>query len=114
MEDVHWIDPTSQELLGLLIPKLATLRVFLVMTCRLEAVQSWAGHPGVTSLTLNRLDPNQGARFGRDCTGGKALPPEVLAEIVARTDGVPLFVQELTRPSLSRVPLPWNKAITTC
>jgi class 3 adenylate cyclase len=100
VEDVHWIDPTSHELLDLLIQKVATLQLFLVMTCRLEAVPSWTGHPGVTSLTLNRLDPNHGVRLVEAVSGGKALPPEVLAEILVRTDGVPLFVQELTRSVL--------------
>lgn len=97
VEDVHWIDPTSQELLDRLIPRLAGLPVFLVMTCRLEALQSWSGQSAVTSLTLNRLGRNQGAQLVETVTGGKSLPPEVLAEILGRTDGVPLFVQELTR-----------------
>lgn len=100
VEDVHWIDPTSQELLELLLEKLAALRLFLVMTCRPEAEPAWSAHPEVTNLTLNRLAPNQGTRLIEAVTGGKALPPEVLAEILLRTDGVPLFVQELTRSVL--------------
>jgi class 3 adenylate cyclase len=100
VEDVHWIDPTSQELLELLLEKLAALRLFLVMTCRPEAQPAWSEQPGVTSLTLNRLGPDQGTRLVETVTDGKALPPEVLAEILLRTDGVPLFVQELTRSVL--------------
>lgn len=100
VEDVHWIDPTSQELLELLIAKLASLPVFLLMTCRPEAVPAWSWQPSVTSLTLSRLGRNQGAQLVGSVTKGKALPPEVLAEILARTDGVPLFVQELTRSVL--------------
>ena len=100
VEDVHWIDPTSQELLELLVPKLPGLPVLLVLTRRLEYVPSWAGQPGVTTVTLNRLGRHQGAQLVGTVTEGRALPPEVLAEILARTDGVPLFVQELTKSVL--------------
>jgi class 3 adenylate cyclase/tetratricopeptide (TPR) repeat protein len=100
VEDVHWIDPTSQELLELLAPKVLGLPVLLVMTYRLEYAPSWAGQPGVTALTLNRLDRHQGAQLVDVVTEGKALPPEVLNEILARTDGVPLFVEELTKSLL--------------
>jgi class 3 adenylate cyclase/tetratricopeptide (TPR) repeat protein len=100
VEDVHWIDPTSQELLELLVPKVGGLPVMLVMTHRLEYVPSWAGQPGVTTLTLNRLGRRQGTQLVDTVTEGKALPPEVLDEILARTDGVPLFVEELTRSVL--------------
>ena len=100
VEDVHWIDPTSQELLDLLVPKVNGLPVLLVMTYRLEYVPSWAGQPGVTTLTLNRLGRTQGAQLVGTVTGGKSLPPEVLDEILGRTDGVPLFVEELTRSVL--------------
>ena len=100
VEDVHWIDPTSQELLELLAPKVRGLPVLMVMTHRLEYVPSWAGQPGVTTLTLNRLDRRQGAQLVCAVTEGRALPPEVLDEILARTDGVPLFVEELTKSLL--------------
>jgi class 3 adenylate cyclase/tetratricopeptide (TPR) repeat protein len=100
VEDVHWIDPTSQELLELLAPKVHELPVLLVMTHRLEHAPSLAGQPGVTSLTLNRLPRQQGVQLVKTVTGGRALPPEVLDEILVRTDGVPLFVEELTRSVL--------------
>ena len=100
VEDVHWIDPTSQELLELLVPIVNGLPVLLVMTYRLEYVPSWAGQPGVTTLALNRLGRTQGAQLVGTVTGGKSLPPEVLDEILGRTDGVPLFVEELTRSVL--------------
>ncbi len=100
IEDVHWIDPTSQELLELLVPRVNGLPVLLVMTYRLEYAAPWAGEPGVTVLTLNRLGRTQVTRLVGEVTGGKALPPEVLDEILARTDGVPLFVEELTRSVL--------------
>ena len=93
VEDVHWIDPTSQELLELLVPRACVLPVLLVMTFR----PPWVGQPGMTTLTLNRLGRNHGAQLVDSVTEGKALPPEVLDEILSRTDGVPLFVEELTR-----------------
>jgi class 3 adenylate cyclase len=100
VEDVHWIDPTSQELLEVLVPKLQGLPVLLVMTYRLEYAPVWVGQASVTSLTLNRLARRQGAEIVDAVTGGRRLPPEVLDEILARTDGVPLFVEELTRSVL--------------
>lgn len=100
VEDVHWIDPTSHELLDLLVPRIRTLPMLLVMTYRLEALPSWTGEAGVTNLTLNRLGWQEGARIVDSITQGKALPPEVLEELLARTDGVPLFVEELTRSLL--------------
>jgi predicted ATPase/class 3 adenylate cyclase len=100
VEDVHWIDPTSQELIELLLPKVHGLPVLMVITYRLEYVPSWSGKPGVTILTLNRLGRHQGVQLVNSITGGKSLPPEVLDEILVRTDGVPLFVEELTRSVL--------------
>jgi class 3 adenylate cyclase/tetratricopeptide (TPR) repeat protein len=100
IEDVHWIDPTSQELLELLVPRVNAIPVLLVMTHRLGYVASWAGRPGVTTLTLSGLRRTQGAELVDAVTGGKLLPPEVLDQILARTDGVPLFVEELTRSVL--------------
>lgn len=97
VEDVHWIDPTSQELLELLVSNLPGLPVLLVMTSRLEDVPTWAGQAGVTSLNLTGLAWRQGAQIVEAVTGGKILPPEVLNAILGRTDGVPLFVEELTR-----------------
>jgi class 3 adenylate cyclase/tetratricopeptide (TPR) repeat protein len=100
VEDIHWVDPTSQELLDLLVSTLVRLPVLLVVTHRLEYAPSWTGQPGVTALTLNRLGRQQGAKLVDTVTKGTALPPEVLDEILARADGVPLFVEELTRSVL--------------
>jgi class 3 adenylate cyclase/tetratricopeptide (TPR) repeat protein len=100
IEDVHWIDPTSQELLEILVPRLHEFRILLVMTYRLEYEPSWTGQPGVTTLTLNRLSRDEGILLIEAVARGRALPPEVLDEILARTDGVPLFVEELTRSVL--------------
>ena len=99
-EDVHWIDPTSQELLDVLVPRLQALPILLVITYRPEYTPHWAEQAHVTTLGLNRLGRRQGAELVAKVTGGKALPPEVLEQIVAHTDGVPLFVEELTKSVL--------------
>ncbi|MGA8939717.1 MAG: adenylate/guanylate cyclase domain-containing protein [Acidobacteriaceae bacterium] len=100
VEDAHWIDPTSQELLELLAPKVRSLPIMLVITHRLEYEPVWAGEPDVSILTLTRLERQQGAQLIDKVTRGVPLPPEVLDEILTRTDGVPLFVEELTRSVL--------------
>ena len=100
-EDVHWIDPTSQEALDLLVPRLRTLSALTVLTHRPEYNVPWADeHAHVTSMSLGRLEPSQGAELVGRVTGGRRLPPEVLERIVAQTDGVPLFVEELTKSVL--------------
>jgi class 3 adenylate cyclase/predicted ATPase len=99
-EDVHWIDPTSLEALTRLIDHLQDMRVLLVITHRPEFTPPWAGFTHVTTHTLNRLSRRQVATMVQQITGGRALPQEVLDQIVARTDGVPLFVEELTRTVL--------------
>jgi class 3 adenylate cyclase/tetratricopeptide (TPR) repeat protein len=98
-EDIHWIDPTSQDLLALLVPVVNSIPVLLVMTYRSEYEPPWTG-PHVNTITLNRLSREQGALLVGNVTGGKALPAEVLDEVLERTDGVPLFVEELTRSVL--------------
>jgi class 3 adenylate cyclase/predicted ATPase len=96
-EDVHWSDPTTRESLDLLIDRVATLRVLVIITFRPEFAPPWVGRPHVTMLTLNRLPRRQGAEMIAYVTGGKALPKEITAQIVDRTDGVPLFIEELTK-----------------
>jgi class 3 adenylate cyclase/predicted ATPase len=99
-EDVHWIDPTTQALLGLLVERVAHLPALMVITFRPEFTPPWIGHAHVTSLLLSRLSQRQGAAMVARVIGDKTLPPEVLEQIVARTDGVPLFVEELTKTVL--------------
>jgi predicted ATPase/class 3 adenylate cyclase len=99
-EDAHWIDPTTSELFGLIIERLQHLAVLLVITHRPEFSPPWAGYPHGTPLALGRLGQRQGAQLLARLTGGKALPEEVLAQILAKTDGVPLFVEELTKTVL--------------
>jgi class 3 adenylate cyclase/predicted ATPase len=96
-EDVHWSDPTTRESLDLLIDRVATLRVLVVITFRPEFAPPWIGRPHVTMLNLNRLPPRQRAEMIAHVAGGRALPKEIVEQIVDRTDGVPLFIEELTK-----------------
>jgi class 3 adenylate cyclase/tetratricopeptide (TPR) repeat protein len=96
VEDIHWIDPTSQELLELLVPRVRARPVLLVLTHRPEYQPEWMGQDGVTTLALNRLARQVGAGIVETLTEGRKLPPQVLEELLARADGVPLFVEELT------------------
>ena len=97
LEDVHWSDPTTRELLDLLIDRVPSARVLLVITFRPDFIAPWVGRPHVTTLTLSRLSPRQQAQMIAKVTGGKALPKEITDQIVDRTDGVPLFIEELTK-----------------
>jgi class 3 adenylate cyclase/predicted ATPase len=96
-EDVHWSDPTTRESLDLLVERVPKLRGLVVITFRPEFVPPWIGRPHVTMLTLNRLAPAQRAEMITQVTGGKTLPKGIVDQIVDRTDGVPLFIEELTK-----------------
>jgi predicted ATPase len=96
-EDVHWSDPTTREGLDLIVDRVATLRVLVILTFRPEFTAPWVGRPHVTMLSLNRLAARQRAEMIDHLTGGKALPKEIAEQIVDRTDGVPLFIEELTK-----------------
>jgi predicted ATPase len=98
-EDAHWIDPTSRELLDLTIERARGLPVLLIATFRPEFQPPWAGQPQVTMLALNRLDRHDRMELVQQ-VAGKSLPNEVVAQIVDRADGVPLFVEELTKSVL--------------
>jgi class 3 adenylate cyclase len=97
LEDAHWIDPTTLEMFGETIARIGSARVLLVITYRPEFAPPWLGHAFVTVHTLNRLSRRHGAAMVEEVAGGKPLPAEVLDQIVAKTDGVPLFVEELTK-----------------
>jgi class 3 adenylate cyclase/predicted ATPase len=99
-EDVHWIDPSSRELLDMTVDRLARLPALLLITFRPEFVPPWTGQAHLTTLTLNRLGRREGAMLVERLAGNRALPDEIAAEIVERTDGVPLFVEELTKAVL--------------
>jgi len=99
-EDAHWIDPTSQELLDLIVDHAQAIKALVVITYRPVFTAPWGGHPHVTSLTLNRLGRRQSETMVGALTVNKPLPEEVLDQILAKTDGVPLFVEELTKTVL--------------
>jgi class 3 adenylate cyclase/predicted ATPase len=99
-EDAQWIDPTSRELLDLTVERVRGLPVLLIVTFRPEFQPPWSGEPHVTTLVLHRLDRRDRRALVGEIAGGKALPKEVVAQIVERTDGVPLFVEELTKSLL--------------
>jgi predicted ATPase len=99
-EDAHWIDPTSRELLDLTIEHVRRLPVLLIVTFRPEFQPSWTGEPHVRMLTLNRLDRRDRTALVEQIARGKALPSEVVDQITGRTDGVPLFIEELTKSVL--------------
>jgi class 3 adenylate cyclase len=96
-EDAHWIDPTSLELLALAIGRVSLSAVLLVITARPEFQPPWADHAHVTRINLARLPPSQGRALVQQIAGCKTLPEEVLRQIISRADGVPLFVEELTK-----------------
>jgi predicted ATPase len=101
-EDAHWIDPTSRELLDLTIERVGNLPVLLVVTFRPEFQPPWTGQPQVSTLTLNRLDRHDRTALIEQIAGGRGLSDEIVAQIAERSDGVPLFVEELTKSALER------------
>jgi predicted ATPase len=100
VEDAHWVDPTSLEVFGRTVDRIKTLRALLIVTFRLEFNAPWAGRSHVTSLALNRLGERETAAIIAGLVGNKELSPDVMAEIVERTDGIPLFVEEMTKAVL--------------
>jgi predicted ATPase len=99
-EDVHWIDPTSLESLSRTVDRIRTLNVLLIVTYRPEFEPPWVGRPYVTTLSLNRLgEPEIDALISR-VSGNKPLTASVRQDIVERTDGIPLFVEEMTKAVL--------------
>ena len=99
-EDVHWIDPTSLEALNRTVDRIKALPALLVVTFRPEFNAPWVGQPHVTTVTLNRLGERDAATIIERLVGNKKLPADVMAEIVERTDGIPLFVEEMTKAML--------------
>ena len=97
MEDLHWVDPTTLELLSLLVDQGPTARILALLTFRPDFSPPWTGRSHLTQVTLPRLPRRQAAEMMGQVAHGKALPPEVVEQVVAKTDGVPLFVEELTK-----------------
>jgi class 3 adenylate cyclase/DNA polymerase III delta prime subunit len=99
-DDLHWIDPSTRELLDRLIERVTAWPVLLLALFRPEFQPPWVGQPQVTMLNLARLDRHDTAAMVTSVAGNAALPPEIVAEIAERTDGIPLFVEELTKTVL--------------
>lgn len=97
MEDLHWIDPTTLELLGLLLEQAPASRICVLLTFRPDFSPPWAVRAHVSRITLGRLTHRQVKTMVEKIAGGQALPTEVLQQVIAKTDGVPLFVEELTK-----------------
>ena len=100
IEDLHWMDPSTLEFVGQVIERIHTLPVMAVLTSRPEFVSPWGRHSHLTELSLNRLGRKESLRIVDELTGGKPLPEAVLDDILTKTDGVPLFVEELTKAVL--------------
>ena len=96
-EDLHWVDPTTQELLDLCIAATKQRPVLLVATFRPEYQAPWVGQPNTTLLQLSRLSQREGVAVVRNVPGAQALSEQVIATIVDKTDGIPLFLEELAR-----------------
>ena len=97
IEDLHWADPTTLEFLNLLVDQIATTRIFALFTFRPNFNPPWGARAHHTNLTVHRLTPKKGIDMVQHIAGPKPLPPEVLEQILKKTDGVPLFVEELTK-----------------
>jgi class 3 adenylate cyclase/predicted ATPase len=100
LEDAHWADPTTLELFGRAVDRIKALPALLVVTFRPEFNAPWVGQSHVMSLTLNRLGEREAADIISGLVGNKNLPADVISEIVERTDGIPLFVEEMTKAVL--------------
>jgi class 3 adenylate cyclase/predicted ATPase len=100
VEDLHWTDPTTLELLNLLIEQIPTTSILMVLTCRPTFQPSWSHRSYLSEVTVNRLSHAQVEQIVARMTDGKPFPQEVLQQIVEKTDGVPLFVEELTKALL--------------
>lgn len=99
-EDAHWADPASLELLTLMIDRVKSMPLLMLITHRPEFENRWADHGHVTALNLNKLTRAQSSALVLQVTQGKTLPQDLLEQILAKTDGVPLFVEELTHSIL--------------
>ena len=99
-EDLQWIDPTSLEVLDRIVNRIKTLPVLLIVTARPDAEPRWVGRPHVTALTLNRLGKRETVAMINSVTGKRSLPGRIREDIVERTDGIPLFIEEMTKAAL--------------
>ena len=103
-EDLHWADPSTLELLTLFLAQVPTKRILVVLTFRPEFTPPWGAHSYLSQLILSRLGRRHVEIMVEKVTGGKTLPQEVIQQIVSKTDGVPLFIEELTKKVFSQNP----------
>jgi class 3 adenylate cyclase/predicted ATPase len=97
VEDLHWVDPSTLELLTLLMDRVPTAAILALYTCRPTFAPPWAGRRDLRRMTLSRLTRLEVARMIEGVVGGRALPTSVVEQVLTRTDGVPLFVEELSK-----------------
>src|SRR5262249_50728111 len=100
VEDLHWTDPTTLELLNLVIDQTPTASMLVLLTCRPHFQPAWHHRSYLTEITVNRLSPAQVEQIVTGVTDGKTFPAAVLQQILEKTDGVPLFVEEMTKAIL--------------
>ncbi len=100
LEDIHWVDPTTLELCGRIIKRLRGMQALFVIACRPEFDPPWKSIPNITSYSLNHLSSRECATLAVKVAKGKSLPDEVITQIVERTDGIPLFIEEMTKSLL--------------
>ena len=103
LEDAHWLDPTSAELFERVVDRIRVLPILLVATLRPDVPAPWTNFPHVTFLSLNRFGRPASRALIQSAAGGRQLPPIVIEAILSRTEGVPLFVEELTKAVLESV-----------
>jgi predicted ATPase len=100
LEDLHWTDPTTLEFIELLIDQTPTASLYVLLTCRPEFQPSWSHRSYLTEITVNRLSRDQIEQVATQVAGGKMLPVEIIEQLVDKTDGVPLYVEEMTKAML--------------
>ena len=109
-EDLHWADPSTLELLPLFLDQVPTARMLVLLTFRPEFTPPWGSRAYLSQLTLGRLDRTQVGEMVERVTGGKGLSAEMVQQVIAKTDGVPLFVEELTKSVVESVGVVWRRA----
>jgi class 3 adenylate cyclase/predicted ATPase len=100
LEDLHWTDPSTLELLDLLIDQIPTVAIYTLLTCRPTFQPSWSSRSYLTQVTLSHLSHRQTEQLATQVAGGKTLPTDIVQQLVDKTDGVPLFVEEMTKSVL--------------
>src|SRR6185369_6818990 len=110
VEDLHWADPTTIELLGLIAQRIGAARIMCLFTTRPEFTPPWGPVPGMSRIDLTHLSKSDSQALAVAVAGGTVTPPEALRELVAKTDGIPLFIEELTRSFVETVRLRAQRA----